>query len=130
MQKLSNSFLNPAFPIFQTYSALGSCSVASKTPLLTSYTHPTNLCVFIVLNSLTVSAAEDSNSVEETDVKPTVLPPPVEKDQEEDVKVALDVMQSSSSPSSEATASTGERLQSSAAWLDVLQLTPMCVIKI
>ncbi|XP_041810879.1 zinc finger MYM-type protein 4-like isoform X2 [Chelmon rostratus] len=50
------------------------------------------------------TVAGDSNSVEEeTDVKPTVLPPLAE----EDVKVALDSMQSSTSPSSEATASTG-----------------------
>nr|XP_020474150.1 zinc finger MYM-type protein 4 isoform X2 [Monopterus albus] len=54
--------------------------------------------------SNTVSAAEDSNSVEEeTDVKPTVLPPPAE----EDVKMGLDLMQSSLSPLSEATTSTG-----------------------
>lgn len=53
--------------------------------------------------------AEHSSSVEEeTDVKPAVLPPPAEEDQVQDVKVALDSMQSSSSPSSEATASTGE----------------------
>lgn len=54
-------------------------------------------------------ATEDSNSVEEeTDVKPTILPPPPEEEQVEDVKVGADLMQSSSSPSSEATASTGE----------------------
>ncbi|GLD47742.1 zinc finger MYM-type protein 4 isoform X1 [Lates japonicus] len=58
-------------------------------------------------SSNTVSVAEDSYSVEEeADVKPTVLPPPAEEDQVEDMK---DMMQSSSSPSSEATASTGER---------------------
>lgn len=53
--------------------------------------------------------AEDSNSVEEeTDVKPAVMPPHAEKDQVEEMKVPLDLMQSSSSPSSEATASTGK----------------------
>ncbi|KAM7373555.1 hypothetical protein PAMP_008397 [Pampus punctatissimus] len=55
----------------------------------------------------TVSLAEDSNYVEEeTDVKPAVLPPPREDDLPEDVKVSLDLIQSRSSPSSEATAST------------------------
>ncbi|XP_026156668.1 zinc finger MYM-type protein 4 isoform X2 [Mastacembelus armatus] len=48
--------------------------------------------------SNTVSAAEDSNSIgRESDVKPT----------EEDVKMALHLLQPSSSPSSEPTASTG-----------------------
>ncbi|XP_029022708.1 zinc finger MYM-type protein 4 isoform X2 [Betta splendens] len=51
-----------------------------------------------------VSGAESSSSnVEGVDVKPTVLPPPAD----EDVKVALDLIQSSMSPLSEATASTG-----------------------
>ncbi|KAM7384706.1 hypothetical protein PAMA_011861 [Pampus argenteus] len=55
----------------------------------------------------TVSLAEDSNYVEEeTDVKPAVLPPPREDEQLEDMKVSLDLIQSRSSPSSEATAST------------------------
>ncbi|XP_071356044.1 zinc finger MYM-type protein 4 isoform X1 [Trachinotus anak] len=65
-------------------------------------------------SSNTVSVAEDSNSFEEeADVKPTVLPPLTEEEQVEDVKVALDMMQSSSSPSSEATASTGTGRDSS-----------------
>ncbi|XP_042290921.1 zinc finger MYM-type protein 4 isoform X1 [Thunnus maccoyii] len=63
----------------------------------------------------TVSVAEDGNSFEdETDVKPTVLPPPTESDQSEDVKMSLDMMQSSSSPSSKATASTGRESSSPA----------------
>lgn len=71
--------------------------------------------MYMFENFPTTSVAGDSNSVEEeTDVKPTVLPPLAE----EDVKVALDSMQSSTSPSSEATASTGERSQRSGAWSD------------
>ncbi|XP_034560540.1 zinc finger MYM-type protein 4 isoform X2 [Notolabrus celidotus] len=54
-----------------------------------------------VENSHAALVAEESNSLEEeSDVKPTV-------EQVEDVKTALDSMQSDSSPSSEATASTG-----------------------
>ncbi|XP_035038448.2 LOW QUALITY PROTEIN: zinc finger MYM-type protein 4 [Hippoglossus stenolepis] len=49
---------------------------------------------------------------EETDVKPTILTPPPADDQAEDVKVALDRIQSSSSPSSPTTASTGRESSS------------------
>lgn len=60
--------------------------------------------------SLTASLAEDRDPFkEETDVKPAVLPPTSEEDQQEDVKVAVDSLLSSSSPSSEATAAMGER---------------------
>ncbi|XP_073340521.1 zinc finger MYM-type protein 4 isoform X3 [Pagrus major] len=59
--------------------------------------------------SNTATEAEDKVSVkEETDVEPTVVPPPAEEDQVEDVKVAVDSMQSSLSPSSEATLSGRE----------------------
>ncbi|KAF0024266.1 hypothetical protein F2P81_023068 [Scophthalmus maximus] len=62
--------------------------------------------------STTVSVAEED---EETDVKPTILPPPPPvEEQAEDVKVSLDTMQCSSSPSSVATVST-ERDSSSPA---------------
>lgn len=61
--------------------------------------------------------AGESNS-DETDVKPAVLPPPTDVDQVEDVKVSLDLMHSSSSPSSEATASTGDLLQRKFAFWD------------
>lgn len=64
--------------------------------------------------SLTASLAEDRDPFEEeTDVKPAVLPPPSEEDQQEDVKVTVDSLLSSSSPSSEATAAMGERPDSS-----------------
>lgn len=80
----------------------------------THYQIETSLNLSLNINFfLLVSQAEDSNFVkDETDVKPTVLPPPTDVDQVEDVKVALDLMQSCSSPSSEATASTGDLLVS------------------
>lgn len=55
-----------------------------------------------------------------------MLPPTAEEDQEEDVKVALDSLLSSSSPSSEATAGTGEQPQSSGVFYNKHQ----CIINI
>ncbi|XP_044027837.1 zinc finger MYM-type protein 4 isoform X2 [Siniperca chuatsi] len=72
------------------------------------------------------TATEDSNSVkEETDVKPTVLPPPAEEDQVEDVKVAIDSMQSSSSPSSTVTASTGRDSSSPATIMNGMKVVKL-----
>ncbi|XP_018554415.1 zinc finger MYM-type protein 4 isoform X2 [Lates calcarifer] len=79
-------------------------------------------------SSNTVSVAEDTYSVEEeTDVKPTVLPPPAEEDQVEDMKVALDMMQSSSSPSSEATASTGRDSSSPATMMNGMKVVKLSI---
>lgn len=85
--------------------------------------------ISVFIYSLTASATEDSNSIkEETDVKPTVLPPPTEEDLV-DVKVALDSVQSSLSPWSDATASTGEWLQSNGAWLGVFLEARLSVLQ-
>ncbi|XP_071356045.1 zinc finger MYM-type protein 4 isoform X2 [Trachinotus anak] len=79
-------------------------------------------------SSNTVSVAEDSNSFEEeADVKPTVLPPLTEEEQVEDVKVALDMMQSSSSPSSEATASTGRDSSSPATMMNGMKVVKLSI---
>ncbi|XP_022599863.1 zinc finger MYM-type protein 4-like isoform X2 [Seriola dumerili] len=79
-------------------------------------------------SSNTVSVAEDGNSIEEeTDVKPTVLPPLTEEDQVEDVKVALDLMQSSASPLSEATASTGRDSSSPAAMMNGMKVVKLSI---
>uniref|UniRef100_A0A8C4NJ04 THAP-type domain-containing protein n=1 Tax=Dicentrarchus labrax TaxID=13489 RepID=A0A8C4NJ04_DICLA len=82
--------------------------------------------------SNTASVAEDSNSIKEEtdDVKPTVLPPPSEEDQVEDVKVALDSMRSSSSPSSEATASTGRDSSSPATIMNGMKVVQLSVPKL
>ncbi|XP_039977333.1 zinc finger MYM-type protein 4-like isoform X2 [Xiphias gladius] len=78
--------------------------------------------------SITVSVAEDSNSVEEeTDVKPAVMPPHAEKDQVEEMKVPLDLMQSSSSPSSEATASTGRDSSSPATMMNGMKVVKLSI---
>ncbi|XP_067341184.1 zinc finger MYM-type protein 4-like isoform X2 [Channa argus] len=78
--------------------------------------------------SNTASVAEDSNSVEEeTDVKPPVLPPPTFEDQVKDVKVSLDLMQSSSSPSSEATASTGRDSSSPATVMNGMKVVKLSI---
>uniref|UniRef100_A0A7N6B6A5 HTH CENPB-type domain-containing protein n=1 Tax=Anabas testudineus TaxID=64144 RepID=A0A7N6B6A5_ANATE len=74
--------------------------------------------------SNTVSLAGESNS-DETDVKPAVLPPPTDVDQVEDVKVSLDLMHSSSSPSSEATASTGRDSSSPAAMMNGMKVVKL-----
>ncbi|XP_038581186.1 zinc finger MYM-type protein 4-like isoform X1 [Micropterus salmoides] len=72
--------------------------------------------------SNTALEAEHSNSVkEETDVKPTVSPPPAE----EDVKVAVESMQSSSSPSSEATTSAGRNSSSPATMMNGLKVVKL-----
>ncbi|XP_049890849.1 zinc finger MYM-type protein 4 isoform X3 [Epinephelus moara] len=74
--------------------------------------------------STAASGVENSNTVEEeTDVKPTVLPPPAE----EDVKVALDLMQSGSSPSSEATASTGRDSSSPATLMNGMKVVKLSI---
>lgn len=97
MMTLLDHFLRQCWLLLKTCSA--PRALGYNVPLMSVFSFP-----------LSVSVAEDTYSVEEeTDVKPTVLPPPAEEDQVEDMKVALDMMQSSSSPSSEATASTGER---------------------
>ncbi|KAM3858576.1 zinc finger MYM-type protein 4-like [Diretmus argenteus] len=57
--------------------------------------------------SASVSVKEDRNSpvAEDTDEKPSVSPQPMEEDQSEDKKVPINLLQPSSSPSCEATAS-------------------------
>nr|XP_046274089.1 zinc finger MYM-type protein 4-like isoform X2 [Scatophagus argus] len=76
--------------------------------------------------SNTASLAEDSNSVmEEADVKPTVIPPPTEEDQVEDMKAASDSVQSRSSPSSEATAGTGRDSSSPAATINGMKVVKL-----
>ncbi|XP_029298588.1 zinc finger MYM-type protein 4-like isoform X2 [Cottoperca gobio] len=75
----------------------------------------------------TVSVAEDSNSVEEeVDVKPPVLPLPAEEEQEvKEVKVALELIRSSSSLSSEATASTGRDSSSPASVMNGMKVVKL-----
>ncbi|XP_070702115.1 zinc finger MYM-type protein 4-like [Pempheris klunzingeri] len=75
----------------------------------------------------TASVAEDSNSVkEEVDVKPDVSPLPAE----EDIKVAVDMMQSSSSPSSEATASTGRDSSSPASLVNGMKVVKLSLARL
>ncbi|XP_054461866.1 zinc finger MYM-type protein 4 isoform X2 [Anoplopoma fimbria] len=76
----------------------------------------------------TASATRESNSVEEEeDVKPIVLPPPAEEEQAEDVKVALDLVRSSSSPSSEATASTRRDSSSPATMMNGMKVVKLSI---
>ncbi|KAM9339822.1 zinc finger MYM-type protein 4-like [Symphorus nematophorus] len=78
--------------------------------------------------SNTASITEDSNTVkEETDEYPTVLPPPAEEDQVEEMKVALDSMQSSSSPSSEAALSTGRDSSSPATIMNGMKVVKLSI---
>ncbi|XP_034401111.1 zinc finger MYM-type protein 4-like isoform X2 [Cyclopterus lumpus] len=71
----------------------------------------------------TASATEDGNSAEEeVDVKPTILPPPVEEE-----KVALDSVRSSLSPSSEATASTGRDSSSPATVMNGMKVVKLSI---
>uniref|UniRef100_UPI0037E71B6F zinc finger MYM-type protein 4-like n=1 Tax=Semicossyphus pulcher TaxID=241346 RepID=UPI0037E71B6F len=77
-------------------------------------------------SSQSASVAEDSNSVEEeTDVKPTVLPLTAE-----DVKTAMGSMRSSSSPSSEATASTGSHSSSPATTVNGMKVVKLSIPKL
>lgn len=65
--------------------------------------------MYVFYTSGTASPPEDSIFFEdEADVKPTVLPPLGEEEQEEDVKLTLDSLQSSSSPPSETTTGKGK----------------------
>lgn len=74
--------------------------------------------------------AEDGDPFkEETDVKPEVLPPTAEEDQQEDVKVAVDSLLSGSAPSSEGAAAEGERPESSDVFYHHhLSLTVGCIV--
>ncbi|XP_040909206.1 zinc finger MYM-type protein 4-like isoform X2 [Toxotes jaculatrix] len=79
----------------------------------------------------TVSAVEESNTVEEeTDVKPTVLPPPAQENQVENVKAALDSVQSSSRPSSETMTSAGRRNSSPAAMMNGMKVVKLSIPKL
>ncbi|KAK2830721.1 hypothetical protein Q5P01_018652 [Channa striata] len=78
--------------------------------------------------SNTASVADHSKSVkEETDVKPTVLPPLTDEDQDKDIKVSLDLMQSCSSPSSETTASTGRDSSSPATMMNGMKVVKLSI---
>ncbi|XP_029370196.1 zinc finger MYM-type protein 4-like [Echeneis naucrates] len=74
------------------------------------------------------SNTEDSNSIkEETDVKPAVLQTLSEEDQAEVLKLALDKMQSSLSPLSEATASTGRESSSPATMMNGMKVVKLSI---
>ncbi|XP_060915066.1 zinc finger MYM-type protein 4-like isoform X1 [Labrus mixtus] len=77
-------------------------------------------------NSRSASLAGDSNSVEEeADVKPTVLPSTSEEEKVQKVKKALDSTRSSSSPSSQATASTGRDSSSPATVMNGMKVVKL-----
>nr|XP_019960218.1 PREDICTED: zinc finger MYM-type protein 4-like isoform X1 [Paralichthys olivaceus] len=63
-------------------------------------------------NPCSPGTSSEATKDEETDVKPTILTPPPAGYQAEDVKVALDQIQSSSSPSSTTTANEGRESSS------------------
>ncbi|XP_041664939.1 zinc finger MYM-type protein 4-like isoform X2 [Cheilinus undulatus] len=82
-------------------------------------------------SSRSASVVDDSNSVEdEPDVKPTVVPPVLEEDQTQDVKTTVDSMQSVSSPSSEATASTGRDSSSPATLMNGMKVVKLSLPRI